>query len=264
MTSAIPATKSEGRGWTMYLGDCLEVMPTLDRVAHVITDPPYEAEAHTKSRRSRRGPPGDKGGFVSFPIDFVPLTDAERVAAGAHFARICARWTLVFCQMEGVPRWRAACEPHGLRHIRSCVWVKPDGAPQFTGDRPGTGYECIEVLHAKGASRWNGGGTRGVFTHNCNSQTRKPDEDHQTPKPVPLMVELVDLFTDPGEMVLDAFAGSGTTGVACLRLGRRFIGIEKDPKYYALACERLRAEENGSTLQAARAGQLALLGGTQK
>jgi site-specific DNA-methyltransferase (adenine-specific) len=75
------------------------------------------------------------------------------------------------------------------------------------------------------------------------------------------MLALVADFTDPEETILDPFAGSGTTGVACLRLGRKFIGIEKDPTYFALACERLRAEEQGSTLQAARAGQMALLGG---
>lgn len=74
------------------------------------------------------------------------------------------------------------------------------------------------------------------------------------------MLELVSLFTDPGEIVLDAFAGSGTTGVACLRLGRRFIGIEKDPKYAAVARERLRAESQGLSLRDARAGQLPMFG----
>lgn len=69
---------------------------------------------------------------------------------------------------------------------------------------------------------------------------------------------LVSLFTDPGETILDPFAGSGTTGVACLRLGRRFIGIERDEKYFKLACDRLRAEEQSSTLQALRAGQESL------
>lgn len=252
--------KCEGSGWTMYRGDCLEVMATLDPVDHIITDPPYEAEAHKKSRRSHRGPPGDKGGFVSFPIDFEAITPELRIGCGREFGRLARRWVAIFCQLEGVAPWRDVCEAHGLRHMRPCVWVKPDGAPQFTGDRPGTGYECIEILHAKPASRWNGGGRRGVFTHNCNSQLRKPDEDHQTPKPIGLMLELVSLFTDPGEVVLDAFAGSATTGVACLRQGRTFIGIEKNPKYFDLCVDRLRAEEGQSTLQAARAGQTSLFG----
>jgi len=74
------------------------------------------------------------------------------------------------------------------------------------------------------------------------------------------MLELVEAFTDPDEIVLDPFAGSGTTGVACLRLGRRFIGIERDEKYAAAATERLAAESKGLDLRAARAGQLSLLG----
>jgi len=60
-------------------------------------------------------------------------------------------------------------------------------------------------------------------------------------KPPALMESLVRDFTDPGELICDPFAGSGTTGVACLRLGRRFIGWERDPKYHAVAVKRLRA-----------------------
>jgi site-specific DNA-methyltransferase (adenine-specific) len=72
------------------------------------------------------------------------------------------------------------------------------------------------------------------------------------------MLELVSLFTDPGDLVLDPFCGSASTGVACLRLGRRFIGIEREQKWAELSRERLRAEQDGSTLKAARAGQGAL------
>jgi site-specific DNA-methyltransferase (adenine-specific) len=72
------------------------------------------------------------------------------------------------------------------------------------------------------------------------------------------MLELVELFTDAGELVLDPFCGSGTTGVACLRLGRRFIGIEKDEGFARIATERLEAESQGLTLRAARAGQMPL------
>jgi site-specific DNA-methyltransferase (adenine-specific) len=79
-----------------------------------------------------------------------------------------------------------------------------------------------------------------VFTYNCNSQTRTAG-DHETQKPIDLMVELVRLFTDPGDLILDPFAGSGTTGVAAIRLGRRFIGWERDPKYHAIAVKRLTA-----------------------
>jgi site-specific DNA-methyltransferase (adenine-specific) len=73
------------------------------------------------------------------------------------------------------------------------------------------------------------------------------------------MMELVDLFTDPGDLVLDPFAGSGTTGEACLRSGRRFLGCELDETYHATACARLKAAEQGLSLRDARAGQLSLL-----
>jgi site-specific DNA-methyltransferase (adenine-specific) len=134
--------------------------------------------------------------------------------------------------------------------------------PQFTGDRPGTGFEAATICHAPGKMRWNGGGHAAIWTHaaryGCNTQ--EPN-GHPTPKPIDLMLELVELFTDPDEVVLDPFCGSGTTGVACLRLGRRFIGIEKDAGFAQVARERLEAESQGLTLRAARAGQMPLFGG---
>jgi site-specific DNA-methyltransferase (adenine-specific) len=251
----------EGRArWALEHGDCLDVMRRIpDRsIDHVITDPPYEKQAHKTSRRSQRGPASLRksgAGFVEFPIDFEAMDPATRWMCGKHFARLARRWVIVFCQLEGARRWRKAGKWYGLEHRRTCVWVKPNGAPQFTGDRPGTGYECFEAMHAKGRSRWNGRGTRGVFTFNCNSQTRNPDEDHQTPKPLDLMLKLVELFTDPDDIILDPFVGSGTTMVAALRLGRRVIGFERDARYHALALEYVSAELAMSTVQAARMGQ---------
>lgn len=256
------------RAWCVLQGDCLEIMRTLPdaSIDHVVTDPPYEQTAHTNSRRTSRGGKKYKGvsrgSLQSFPISFDPMDPATRYMCAKHWGRLCKRWCAIFCQTEGVPLWREACQVYGLTHRRSCVWVKPDGAPQFTGDRPGTGYEMIETCHAPGKSTWNGGGRRGVFVHNCNSQTRKPDEDHQTPKPLELMMELVELFTDPGDLILDPFCGGGTTLVAAVRLGRRAIGIERDPKYATLSIDRLTAEGHCSTLQAARAGQIPLFGAT--
>lgn len=248
------AVSRSGRGWTMYLGDCLEIMPTLDKVDHVITDPPYEAEAHTMQRRVKvEGGGGDFGRVGEAPLDFAPIGEHERDGAAVAFAKLVRRWVLVFCQAEAVFPWRSTLVAAGLKWKRACVWVKPDGQPQLTGDRPGMGYESIVTAHAPGRSRWNGGGRTGVFTHLKGVANQK--NDHPTQKPVPLMLELVELFSDEGETILDAFAGSGTTGVAALRLGRRFVGIEKDPRYFDLACERLTAEEHGTTLAAQRAGQ---------
>lgn len=154
-------------------------------------------------------------------------------------------------------RWAESLKAGGAVVRRIGVWIKPDAMPQFTGDRPGMGYESLVFAHAKGRSKWNGGGRVGVFTHCKNDGPGAAP--HPTTKPLALMLELVELFTDPGDLVLDPYAGSGTTGVACLRLGRRFIGIERDEKFAAVALERLEAEASGvGSLRAWRAGQLPL------
>lgn len=262
--TATPADVIEGRAqWCLVEGNCLDVMATMPArcVDHAITDPPYEAEAHTAHRRVKRAGSeagerwgnGDSREAMTEALGFDPITADERASAGAEFSRLARRWSVVFCQTEATMLWRAALEASGrTTYRRTCVWVKPDAQPQFSGDRPGMGYESLVVAHAKGRCVWNGGGRVGVFTHIKNTPGGAP---HPTTKPLPLMLELVELFTDPSELVLDAFAGSGTTGVACLRLGRRFIGIEKDAKYAQVARERLEAETRGLTLRDARAGQ---------
>jgi hypothetical protein len=78
---------------------------------------------------------------------------------------------------------------------------------------------------------------------------------HPSPRRLSFVLWLVEMLTRTDDCIIDPFCGSGTTGVAAVRLGRRFIGIEKDPKYAQLARDRIAAEEQGSTLQAKRAGQ---------
>jgi site-specific DNA-methyltransferase (adenine-specific) len=125
----------------------------------------------------------------------------------------------------------------GMEHVRIGQWRKLGGSPQFTGDRPGIGCEAIEIAHPPGRKRWNGGGRHAFWEFAIASGTRV----HTTQKPLPLMEALVSDFTDAGELICDPFAGSGTTGVACIRLGRRFVGWEKDRRYFAVAVKRLRA-----------------------
>jgi len=124
--------------------------------------------------------------------------------------------------------------------------VKPDATPQLNGQGPGArGAECfVTAWNGIGHARWNAGGKRGVYTHLTNQKDR--DGRHPTEKPIPLMREILGDFTNPGQTILDPFMGSGTTGVASAKMGRRFIGIEKDKKYFDIACERIeRAYSQG-------------------
>ena len=230
-----------GDGWTMNLGDCIEGLRALpdDSLDVVITDPPFESEAHTKQRRA-------KGGAVMAieALPFAPIEADQRVSVAQEIARTTRRWALAFCQIEASQDWALAFVSSGLEYVRTMVWIKPDGMPQYTGDRPGMGYESIVVAHRPGRKRWNGGGRHGVFTE-CKNAGRPngAQAPHPTTKPLPLMRELVALFSDPGELVLDPFAGSGSTGVACRQLGRRFLGWELNRDYFEIACRRMRGEE---------------------
>lgn len=238
--------------WALVEGDCLDVLPTLPErsVTHVITDPPYSEYVHTKAL-SRA---------VDFGFDHI--TQEQREALADECARLASRWTLAFCDVESSHLWSGAFTSAGLDYCRTGAWVKIGAMPQFTGDRPGAGFEAIVIVHPKGRKRWNGGGSQAVWTHLIDRGM--PGQDprcHPTQKPLSLMLELVELFTDPGDVILDPYAGSGTTGVACLRLGRRFIGIERKPEHAKTARERLEAESAGLTLKAKRAGQVSLFGG---
>src|SRR3954452_16948964 len=182
----------------------------------------------------RRSRPPRRAGSVRFR--WMARCRGAEVRGGAPHARLARRWILVFCQVEAAMKWRAALEAGGAVYKRTCQWIKPDGKPQYSGDRPGIGYESISASYAPGRSRWNGGGSHGVFIVNKGGDERT---GHQTQKPLALMELLVRLFSDQGELILDPFAGSGSTGVAALRLGRRFAGWGMKPEYAEMARRRL-------------------------
>jgi site-specific DNA-methyltransferase (adenine-specific) len=221
----------ERNGIQLFHGDCLDVMGKMsEKVDSVITDPPFEPWAHEKQTNFRKG-----------ALDFESITEELRTYSAKEFARLAKRWCLVFCQVEASVKWTEVLTEAGMAYRRTCIWVKPDGMPQFTGDRPGMGYEAFVACHALGASTWNGGGRSGVFTH-VKHVPEHEKTGHRTQKPVALMSELVKLFTDPGETILDAFAGSGSTLVAAYRLERKAIGIELDESYCEAIAKRLERE----------------------
>jgi len=220
---------------TLYLGDCRDILPTLGKVDAVIGDPPYEAVMQSKWGVLSKQSPSSYVKHAEIGFDAI---DHMRDDVASNAADACSGWLIFFCMAEGVRAWRDAIEAAGARYKRAMVWVKPDAMPQFNGQGPSTGHEMmVAAWCGKGHSRWNGGGKPGTFIYTKNTQ----GAEHPTQKPLPLMSELVRLFSFEGDTVCDPFCGSGTTGVACAKQGRFFIGIEQDQKWFDLACKRIEA-----------------------
>jgi site-specific DNA-methyltransferase (adenine-specific) len=218
---------------TLYCGDSLEILPTLGKVDAVVTDPPYEDELHKAIGRIRR----NDGRKMISDLGFSGINSRRSDIAKA-IVEISDGWALIFTLAEGVRAWRDNLQAASAKWDTTLVWIKPDASPRFNGQGAARGFECtVTCWCGTGYRRWNGGGKRGVYIHCVNTNRHG---EHPTEKPVPLMRELLTDFTNANDTILDPFMGSGTTGVACAKLGRKFIGIEIEPKYFDIACERIQ------------------------
>lgn len=266
MTEFARVLSGESR-WCLLEGDWREALKVLPgrSIDHVITDPPYSEQVHTCARTSGRGELPDRDTYPSraarrVAIDFEHMTQDEREELADEIERVAKRWALIFSDVESCGDWRGSFTEWD--YIRTGAWIRVGCAPQFTGDRPASGFEAVTIMHPKGRKRWNGGGSRAVWEH-LTVIERPGSTDlrcHPTQKPLDLMLRLVEDFTDPDDIILDPYAGSGTTGVAALRLGRRVILCERKAEYAATCRERMAAEEMQQSLRSLRSGQLPLLG----
>lgn len=268
-------------GVTLYLGDCREVVPALEERGIVLVDPPYSPHTHMKSRAGRAGDSRPAGGLtltgegrasranISRAVDFgfAPLSGSLRYFLAEQAARLADRWVLFFSDDEGVGAWRATLRESGLEAIRTGAWIKLGSTPQFTGDRPAVGHEEILIAHALApngkpmAKRWNGGGKPAIYSVPIVLERGGGHEArvHETQKPEALILALIDDFTEPGELVYDFTAGSGTSLVCALRRGRRATGIEQREKDCEGVALRLEAEFSGISRTPAMAkGQMGL------
>ena len=209
---------------TLYLGDCREILPTLPKVDAVITDPPYAERTH-KMAKTNRG----KGHGTSL-VTFAALTDSDFEECARQWLALARGWCVATCDYR-----HARLAFDWPEFTRLGAWVKPNPMPQISADRPGQGFETVLILHAGEVKKaWNRGGGSGVWTFPVIG-----DAEVSTQKPLALVRAFVSDFTNYGESVADPFMGSGTTGVACVDLGRSFVGVEKDPERFDIACRRI-------------------------
>ena len=194
---------------TLYLGNCLEVLPTLPKVDAVITDPPYGINENSKkvASRGKLAAPKDYG---DFDWDKAPPPDAliELIRTkGQHQAFFGGN----YFTLPPTSCW--------------LVWDKLNGDNDFADcELAWTNWpKAVRRLQW----RWNG-------------MIRQGNEEryHPTQKPLEVMKWVIELCPK-ADTILDPFMGSGTTGVAAVQLGRKFIGIEREPKYFDIACKRI-------------------------
>jgi len=210
-------------------GDCMRAMRRLPdlSVGLTLTDIPY-GEVNRQSGGLRNL---DKG-KADNPTFSLPewLAETVRVTYGSVY---------VFCGIEQVSYLRAGLANYGFT-TRLCVWEKTNPSPMNGQHIWLSGVECCVFGKRRG----------GTFNLHCkNTVWRFPtarSKNHPTQKPLALMEYLIAASTNPGDKVLDSCMGSGTTGVAAVRLGRRFIGMELDEGYFKLAQDRINAEIEAS------------------
>lgn len=224
---------------TLYHGDCQAVLANMAErsVDCVITDPPYSERTHAMARSSNLHAPAGGRGLSGSKAAFAPMGEETITDLFADLGRITRRWVISSLDYRHAVRLEEA-PPKGLRVLRISVWVKTNPMPIFSGDRPGQGWEAFVSMHRDDLKpTWNGGG-RSINHVGPKSQTG----DHPTQKPLGLVAEWVRLFTAPGDLILDPFAGSGTTLRAAKNEGRRAIGVELEERYCELIAKRLAQE----------------------
>lgn len=222
---------------TLYHGDCLEYMKTMpeNSVDAVVTDPPwmdYETGMYDASEWHR---PVGKMQPSEYCNDlFRVLKDRAAI--------------ILWCRWDVFHEHAASLAESGF-DVRNCiVW---DKGTHTAGDLDGNiGYQHEQAVFAvKGC--WKRHTKREVNMWRVPHLFSKEKRDHPTEKPVPLMSRSVQLVAQRGDTVFDPFMGSGTTGVACVKLGRKFIGCELDESYCAIAAKRISQAQDQLTLDIA-------------
>lgn len=232
----------------LYLADCLDVLPQFEAgsIDAVVTDPPYSVSVagsvHVRQNGARRH-------FDFFDEDQNWELMIETILEAAGKARAISTeiashyW---WCGHRQIGRLAAVYENLGWK-TRFLVWAKacPAPPPPWSG-WPSGAELCLYAfpLNRKWRLAPRDVPRSNVFVADAYRYGQPGKVDHPTQKPMTVIEPLLTASTDAGDTALDCFMGSGTTGVVCVRTRRRFIGVEKEPRYFEIAVKRIEAELN--------------------
>jgi site-specific DNA-methyltransferase (adenine-specific)/modification methylase len=200
---------------TLYLGDCMDILPTLPKVDAVITDPPYGIGADKNLRANKK-----HGNAAALSKDYGDSNWDEKPPSNdlidlvIKSGNLSILWGGNYFGLPASQCWLVWDKENGNNGYADCelAWTNMDKA----------------VRRIKW--RW-----AGMLQQDMQN---KENRVHPTQKPIQVMSWCIDQAGNP-QTILDPFMGSGTTGVAAIQMGRKFIGIEREPKYFDIACKRI-------------------------
>jgi len=222
---------------TLYLGDCRDILPTLGKVDHIITDPPYSErthERHDENSATRRD------GADAKELGYSALTEDEATKLAGTFSLATDGWIVWLTDAELAPIIRSTFDGTSRTTFPPLPFYQAGRSVRLAGDGPSSWTDWIVVSRTKALSKW--GTLRGGYIagEGWNDKARMGG------KPTRLMQLIVSDYSRPNEVVCDPFMGAGTTGVACAKERRAFIGIEIDPAAFDIACKRIeQAQRQG-------------------
>lgn len=213
---------------TLYCADCRDLLPV--ECDAVIADPPFSERTHSGHDASANGHIGEmKDGSERKELGYSFWGNSEIVDVVSRMPK--KGWVCIFTDHTLAPVWSAQMADVGRYVFAPIPVVTPGRSVRLSGDGPSSWTDWLIVSRTTKECRW--GTLPGFYLGHIQNRT------HMGAKPVNVMRDIVEHYTKEGDTVCDFCMGSGTTGIACIGTGRKFIGIEKNKAYFDLACERL-------------------------
>lgn len=219
----------------LFLGDTFEVLPTLsdNSIDLIHTDPPYlihsdDNMGEMMEKKARKSYDKLIKADISDSFDYELFNDFKRICKNINYQIWCSKKQFIdylFMAKDNKWNWQDIC------------LYRNNALPNVRGKYQDKDY-CVHL--------WKGRTLTGTY-HNKKTNYHwniggKKEFDHPALKPIEPIVNLIPIGSDENDVILDPFMGSGTTGVACIRTNRKFIGIERDEKFFEIAVQRIHNE----------------------